>query len=144
MPFFGKSGTSRIRCLSWSAFRLELGDNLPCSFNAKKTDSGSYAGFGFFNRIDARSPRSLPQSRSQARDLIACSLRVNLHAAIGVVAYPAGDQKNVRFPFHEPAEAHSLHASANHKAASLNRFFSGGHAPKNVILSGESTSRTRR
>jgi hypothetical protein len=56
---------------------------------------------------------------------------VYLHAAIGVVAHPAGDPENVRFPFHEPAEADTLHASGYHVTTG----FEGSHEKKQLVTS---------
>ena len=55
--------------------------------------------------------------------LVTRALREDFHAAIMIIANPAGDPEDVRLPFHKPAKANTLNASANDEAAGLNRLF---------------------
>jgi hypothetical protein len=64
----------------------------------------------------------------QARELVAGSLGENFHSAVVIIANPSGDAEDVRLALNEPAKSHALHASAHHKAASFNGFFSESHA----------------
>ena len=74
---------------------------------------------GFLNVIDPRRSRPFLQTRSQSSQLLASPDRQYLDAAVVVVADPTGNLKNVRLPLHKPAEAHTLHTSSHHKAASV-------------------------
>ena len=65
----------------------------------------------------ARGPGA--QTRSQSEQLIARSHGQDFHAAVGIVAHPSGDAKDMRLALHEPAKAHALHPSANEEAAGL-------------------------
>jgi hypothetical protein len=76
----------------------------------------------------------LLQSRTQARKLVARSLRKNFHAAVGIVAHPPSDSENVSFPLHKPAEAYPLHTSPHNEPASFNWLFCGSHRLKNIIV----------
>ena len=69
----------------------------------------------------------------EARELIARALRQNLHAAVVIIADPSRDSENVRLPLDEPAEADTLHTSANDEASSLYRLFGGAHAKRKYI-----------
>jgi hypothetical protein len=46
-------------------------------------------------------------------------------AAVTIIPHPAGDPENVRLTLDKPAKANTLHPSANHEAAGLDRFFCG-------------------
>src|ERR1017187_9428199 len=75
--------------------------------------------FGFLYVIHPRRSRPFLQTRSQSSQLLASPDRQYLDAAVVVVADPTGNLKNVRLPLHKPAEAHTLHTSAYHKASSV-------------------------
>src|SRR5437762_1193203 len=68
------------------------------------------------------------QTRTKAGQLVARAHGQDFYRAVSVVAYPSRDAKDVGLSLHKPAEAHSLHSSADHKAAGLIGFFVGGHA----------------
>jgi len=63
----------------------------------------------------------------KAGELVARSLRQHFHAAVVIVAHPSGNSEDVRLALHEPAEADSLHASANQKTASFYRLLRISH-----------------
>ncbi len=83
--------------------------------------------FDFLDIVDAGRARSCAQPRSQAEQLFARSHGQHFHAAVGVVAHPAGDAQDVRLALHEPAKAHALHPSADDEAAGLRSFLSRSH-----------------
>jgi hypothetical protein len=70
----------------------------------------------------------------QPKKLVSSALGMDLYAAIGIVPNPACYSEHVRLSFDKPAETHALHASADNKAASLDGFFCGSHAPNEVVI----------
>ena len=75
-------------------------------------------GRGYFDLIDTRGAGTFTQTRVQASQLFACAVRQDFDCAVGVISYPSGDLKDVRFALHEPAKADALHTSANQETAS--------------------------
>jgi len=71
----------------------------------------------------------------QSRELIAGSLGKNFHAAIVIVAHPSSDAQDVRFPLDKPAEADSLHASADDEALGQGCMFCGSHKKLLIVNS---------
>jgi len=86
---------------------------LPGSFNAKCVQARNGISIPFFDIIDTGGAWSFTQARPQSRQLIPGSHGENFHCTVWIVANPSGDAKNVSFPFYEPAEANTLHASAH-------------------------------
>src|SRR6202790_686691 len=124
MPFFGKSGTSRISFFNPSQSTGSVGilvDILVCilrlsSSNLKCIESRDRFSLGFFYIIHTRRARPFPQTRPQPGQLLGCSDGQHFDAAIGIVAHPSGNLQDVGFAFHEPAEAYALDASADKEA----------------------------
>src|ERR1039457_6806823 len=127
MPFFGKSGTSRISFFSPSQ-STGLVDKLSSS-NLKRTKCRDRVGFGFFSALHARRSRTFLQSRPQLGQLVARSHGQHFDAAVIIVAFPSGNLQDVRLAFGKPSEANTLDTSAHEKAASLDGrlFFFGSH-----------------
>src|SRR6202521_3942589 len=124
MPFFGKSGTSRISFFNPSQSTGSVGilvDILVCilrlsSSNLKCTESGDRFGLGFFYIIHTRRARPFPETRPHPGQLLGCSDGQHFDAAIGIVAHPSGNLQDVSFAFHKPAEAYALDAAADKEA----------------------------
>ena len=109
---------------------------LPSSFDAKSSQTGNCLSFGLLHIIDACSARPLLQAGPQPRKLVARALGQHFHAAVGVVAYPSGDAKNVRFALYKPAESDTLDTSTNYKPPGFGRqLLVRWSYPTNVILS---------
>jgi hypothetical protein len=124
MPFFGKSGTSRISFFNPSQ-STDLGGILATivklsSSHLKRIESRSRLRCGFFYVIHARRSRTLPQTRPQPSQLLARSHGQNFDAAIGIVAHPSGDLQDVCLTLNKPAKPDALDAPAHKKAPSLN------------------------
>ncbi len=123
MPFLGKSGTSRISFFSGSQLNRDgcgAGFDIyqaPSMRKVVRPATGLASASSTSSTRAARGPGS--QTRSQPEQLLARSHGQNFHAAVGIVAHPAGDAEDMRLAFHEPAKADALHPSANQEAASL-------------------------
>lgn len=79
------------------------------------------------HRVYASGARAFPQSRVQSGKLVASTLGQNFYAAIVIIAHPAGNAQHVRLAFHEPAESHPLHPSADDVAFGFRQFLACRH-----------------
>src|SRR5208282_5508878 len=124
MPFFGKSGTSRISFFNPSQSTRLTGILVTivklCSSNLKRIESRNRLGVRFLYRIHPRRSRTFLQTRPQPGQLLACSHRQHFDVAVGIVAHPPGNLQNVCFTLDKPAKADALHTSAHKKPTSLN------------------------
>src|SRR5580692_505027 len=123
MPFFGKSGTSRISSFSPSQFAGLLGSLIGtwdticfdmialCSSNLKRTESRHRFSLGFLYIINARRPRPFLQPRPQSGQLFARSHGPHFNAAVMIVPHPSRNLQDVRLTLDKPAETHALHTS---------------------------------
>src|SRR5579863_462362 len=67
----------------------------------------------------------------QAGELVARPLGKHFHAAVVIVAHPAGNAEDVGLTLDEPAEADALDTPADQEAAGVDRLFANSHLLKN-------------
>ena len=108
MPGLGKSGISRIK-----DFRSDNGLVL---LRAKRTQL-LHGGFVLFNSTHLGVKRSAVEACSQYIELIVGPHRIDLNAAIVLIAHPAAQADFIRVLFDEPAEADALNRSVDEPAA---------------------------
>src|ERR1700704_3877389 len=110
MPFFGKSGTSRISFLSGSQLIL-LGSGMfsPGSFNAECGPVRIAYYREFINNVNARGTWPLLQLEAQRCMLLRAALHHQFHGGILVITDPTGYTKGLGFTLHEPAETNTLY-----------------------------------
>src|ERR1700691_898649 len=133
MPFFGKSGTSRIsvfkRSQSAASINFSVGVRILKlrSSNLKRIESRDWLGIKLSDPVYARRSRPFLQPRTQSSQLGARSHGQHLDRAIGIVSYPSRNLQNVRLSLDTPAEADPMDASMHEKATSLRaRLIVGG------------------
>jgi hypothetical protein len=69
----------------------------------------------------------------QSQELVASPLGENLHAAIVIIANPAGNTQHVRLTLDKPAEPDPLNTSANDEPARLGWLFCGSHKKMLIV-----------
>jgi hypothetical protein len=85
------------------------------TLDQKRCHAGDGFSVGNFHVINPRRSRSLAEPRVQPGQLLASSLRENLHRAIVMVAHPSRNLQDMRLALDKPAKANPLNPSANEK-----------------------------